>query len=346
MGASVCAEGVLGLRRGGHRWREREARSLRCRYRLLPGGLEARRQGWAFRPRTPDESGGGAMPFVDEPIQVGGPPGREPLTDLGNARRRVALEAQAVRRWALASESLGRMEAMAALARSQPEIAAEPRVFDADPWLLACANGAVDLRTGALRPDRRGDLNTRTTGIAYDPGATAPCWETWLDRVVGGIDDLLRRLQRAVGMSVAGAGWRPMAVIWLGDGRDAILATVIAALGEHATWAPVGWPGSAWPQNAAEAADDARWARDERGCAPQAVVAARPAAGGAVAGGGRRGARPGHRRWRAGVGSVPARGWPWAWGAVPRAAGGAAGRPRMDGAGVPGVAAFRRRVAR
>ena len=53
-------------------------------------------------------------------------------------------------RWALTSQSEARIRAMLTLAATEPEIALA--ADDLDPWLLACANGTLDLRTGRLRP--------------------------------------------------------------------------------------------------------------------------------------------------------------------------------------------------
>jgi putative DNA primase/helicase len=48
----------------------------------------------------------------------------------------------------LMSEQLGRLRAMVTLAQCEPTLAMRPGQFDADPWLLNCREGTVDLRTG------------------------------------------------------------------------------------------------------------------------------------------------------------------------------------------------------
>lgn len=52
--------------------------------------------------------------------------------------------------------------------------------LNADPYLLNCRNGTLDLRTGELKPHDPRDRITKVTGCDYDPDATAPNWEAFL----------------------------------------------------------------------------------------------------------------------------------------------------------------------
>lgn len=107
-------------------------------------------------------------------------------------------------KWAVTSESIGRLRALALLARSEPGVPVLPDGFDADPLLLNVRNGTIDLRTGELRPHRREDLITRLVPVEYDPDVTSPLWERFLDQTTGGDRDLLGYLQRAVGYTLTG----------------------------------------------------------------------------------------------------------------------------------------------
>ena len=50
--------------------------------------------------------------------------------------------------------------------------------IDADPYLLACANGVVDLRLGELRPGEPKDYITKSSPVEWqDLHAPAPAWE-------------------------------------------------------------------------------------------------------------------------------------------------------------------------
>ena len=62
-----------------------------------------------------------------------------------------------------------RLEAMPALAASEPGMAVTPDELHANPWLFNCMNGTIDLRTGELRQHRREDMITQLC-----PGPTSP----------------------------------------------------------------------------------------------------------------------------------------------------------------------------
>lgn len=89
------------------------------------------------------------------------------------ARRR------ALAKWATYSNSEPGIRRMLTLA--QAELAITPEQFDADPWLLNCPNGTLELRTGHLRPHRREDFLTKMTAAPYDPSARSEVWDTFLE---------------------------------------------------------------------------------------------------------------------------------------------------------------------
>ncbi len=62
-----------------------------------------------------------------------------------------------------------------ALAKSMLVVKAER--LDTDPWLLNCANGTVDLRTGTLKAHRPEDYITRVVPVNYTPDAAAPVFK-------------------------------------------------------------------------------------------------------------------------------------------------------------------------
>jgi putative DNA primase/helicase len=71
-------------------------------------------------------------------------------------------------------------------------------------YLLNCANGSIDLRTGKMRPHRREDLMTHSVSAPYRPESLAPLWESFLQTVFAGDTDLIRFIQRAIGYSLTG----------------------------------------------------------------------------------------------------------------------------------------------
>lgn len=146
------------------------------------------------------------------------------------ARRRLAEHA-------LRCESAARLEAMVKLAESEPQIAARPADFDREPMLINCANGTLDLRTGRLSPHNPADQITRIAGAAYDPAATCPTWESFLDRVLGGSRELIAFVQRAAGYSLTGDTSEQVLFFCYGtgaNGKSTFIETVRALLGEYA----------------------------------------------------------------------------------------------------------------
>lgn len=117
-------------------------------------------------------------------------------------RKKYALKAEGLLKHAVKSENGSRIREMMHLAKMDLTIL--PSRLDADPWLLNCLNGTVDLRTGALRSHKKDDYLTKITQVAYDPRARCPTWEAFLERIMDGRQDLISYLQRATGYSLTG----------------------------------------------------------------------------------------------------------------------------------------------
>jgi putative DNA primase/helicase len=106
---------------------------------------------------------------------------------------------QALAQWAMQSESRGKLEAMIALSQAELPIPMTHEQLDADPWVFNCANGTIDLHTGTLRPHRQEDLLMKQSPVPYDPQAPCPRWLQFLSEIMGGNQDLVDYLKRAVG---------------------------------------------------------------------------------------------------------------------------------------------------
>lgn len=126
------------------------------------------------------------------------------------------------------------------LARSAPGIVFAPEEADCNPWLLSCANGTIDLRTGALRPHDRADLITRASPVAHDPGAQAPRFEHFLAEIQPEpeVRAYLARLfgYAAVGLvrdHVLGVLWGPGA-----NGKSVLADVVTHVMGGYARPGP------------------------------------------------------------------------------------------------------------
>ena len=134
------------------------------------------------------------------------------------------------------SESWQRLLAMTRLSQSEDMVAVTMAELDVNPWLFNCANGTLDLRSGALLGHRKEDLITVMVPITYDPNAKCPIWGKFLERVTGGSVDLQSYLQRCVGYTLTG-DIRAQAVFFLwglgSNGKTTFVVTVRLLLGPY-----------------------------------------------------------------------------------------------------------------
>jgi putative DNA primase/helicase len=133
-------------------------------------------------------------------------------------------------------ESAASIRGVLHLASSEPGIAITPDDVDADPFLLNCTNGTVDLRTLTLHPHDPADLLTKMTGAAYDPRAAGTEWDEFLARVQP--DEAMRTyLARLTGHALEGRVTAHLLPIFAGsgaNGKSTYVNAVTAALGDYA----------------------------------------------------------------------------------------------------------------
>jgi putative DNA primase/helicase len=96
------------------------------------------------------------------------------------------------------------LEAMVVLARTDPRTVTHLAALDARPYELNTPAGAVDLRSGALRPPDPAALHTRTTLTAPDFDTTPTMWLSFLADTFAGDPELTTYVQRLLGVSLAG----------------------------------------------------------------------------------------------------------------------------------------------
>ncbi|UFQ15495.1 MULTISPECIES: phage/plasmid primase, P4 family [Streptomyces] len=97
-----------------------------------------------------------------------------------------------------------RIDALLTELCSVPNVSISATDFDDRPDLLNFANGTVDLRTGLLRPHDQADLLTYALDIDYNPQATCPRWEAFLEEIFPGMPDMPAYIQRMVGYGITG----------------------------------------------------------------------------------------------------------------------------------------------
>lgn len=149
-----------------------------------------------------------------------------------SSEAREALEA-----WSLKAENDGWIGKTIHRARALREIEVRPADLDADPWILNCTNGALDLRSGRFLPSARNLLVTKQAGTAYNPRAQAPIWDRVLGEVFGGNQNLIDCLRRAVGYSLTGIVREQVCFFAVGPGgagKGTVFNALRDALGSYA----------------------------------------------------------------------------------------------------------------
>jgi putative DNA primase/helicase len=147
---------------------------------------------------------------------------------------------QAIAKHAILSESNGRIKAMISLAKS--ELPVRPESFDQNRLLLNCENGTIDLTTGKLIPHDKNNFITKVAPVNYDPSATCPQWEKFLNRIMDNNQDLIKFLQQAVGYSLTGdVSEQCFFILWgNGDnGKTTFLRAIENILGDYSQHTPI-----------------------------------------------------------------------------------------------------------
>jgi P4 family phage/plasmid primase-like protien len=135
------------------------------------------------------------------------------------------------------SLSTASLKAMIENAQNEEGIPAQPEAFDADPWLINCTNGTLDLRTSTLQPHRREDLLTQRLPVAYDEHAECSTWKAFLWRIMNQQQELIDFLRRVVGYALTGSTREQCLFLLCGPsktGKSTFLATLRALLGPYA----------------------------------------------------------------------------------------------------------------
>jgi putative DNA primase/helicase len=147
------------------------------------------------------------------------------------------IEQQELIRFARASAGAFGIGNMLSLARSEPGIPVSPAQLDSHHWRFNCINGEVDLRTGKLEPHNREHYLTKLCPHEYLLGAEAECplWESTLDKIFGGNDELIGFFRRLLGSAMSGEIIEHILPILWGvgsNGKSIIVETIMEALGD------------------------------------------------------------------------------------------------------------------
>jgi putative DNA primase/helicase len=152
----------------------------------------------------------------------------------------LAIEGETERKAAMhlarRAESSASVRGALTLASTEPSIVVTPDDLDADPFLLNCTNGTLDLRTGELHPHDPADLLTKMTGAPYKPGAAGPEFTKFLEKVQPK-KEMRAYIARLLGHGLEGRVVEHVLGIFHGIGRNGkgtLIGAVKSALGDYA----------------------------------------------------------------------------------------------------------------
>lgn len=126
-------------------------------------------------------------------------------------------------------------DAVVAIARTDPIIAAPPDIWDRYPMLLNTPAGIVDLATGTVGPHDPGMMLTQMTSAS--PGSGCTRWLGFLEAITDGDQALAAYLQRFFGYCLTGLT-REHAMLFLhgpgANGKSVLIQTIASVIGDYA----------------------------------------------------------------------------------------------------------------
>lgn len=142
---------------------------------------------------------------------------------------------------AMSSESANRIKAMIELAQTEQGVPVLPDELDTNDWLLNTNNGTIDLQTGELQEHSAMNLITKLVPVDYDVHAQCPTWLAFLNKIMGGNEELIHFLQKAIGYSLTGSTREQCMFILYGagcNGKSTFLNAVQNMLADYAQQTP------------------------------------------------------------------------------------------------------------
>jgi putative DNA primase/helicase len=143
------------------------------------------------------------------------------------------IEAQLVR-WQRYSESrFGRKNILELV---KGEVSIPFSKIDENKDLIGCKNGVVDLQLQTLIPPNRDNFIVSKMSASFDPGATAPRFEKFIDEISSGDIQVATYLQSAFGMMLLGQNPKQIMLMLVGhgsNGKSLLLETMLDIFGDY-----------------------------------------------------------------------------------------------------------------
>jgi putative DNA primase/helicase len=138
---------------------------------------------------------------------------------------------------AMAIASAKTVAAVERLSRSDRSVVGTVDQWDSDQMLLNTPGGAVNLRTGQVRPNRLDDYCTKTTAVGPADYADCPLWLSFLGRIFAENDELIAYVKRLCGYMLTGSTTEQQFCFFFGigaNGKSVLTSTLICVLGGYA----------------------------------------------------------------------------------------------------------------
>jgi len=144
-------------------------------------------------------------------------------------------------KFAMDCESRPRISALIDLAAREPHVAAHETDFDAEPMILNCRNGVVDLATGKLKEHNPGLMCSMMTNTNYNPNTECPKFMKFLDDITLSRPDISNFMQRWFGYSLTGSVSAQTFAIFYGNGangKSTLVELISRIMGDYSRTAP------------------------------------------------------------------------------------------------------------
>ena len=110
--------------------------------------------------------------------------------------------------------------------------------FDANPNLLNCLNGTIDLQTGRLRKHDSADFLSKKANVIFDPRAKCKRWNQFIDEIMCNTEELTLYLQKILGYGLSGDTSEDCLFIFYGpttrNGKGTLMESICNLLGDYA----------------------------------------------------------------------------------------------------------------
>lgn len=147
-------------------------------------------------------------------------------------------ESEVLQRWGRRSLNSSGISALLVSAETVDEIRTDFKEFDRNSMLVPCSNGTFNLKTGKLQPHNRDDLITHQMNVEYNPEAVCPQFDAYLQRVMGGDQEMVDFLVRMMGYSLTGDNGEQVFFFLHGNGNNgkSTLLEIMLLMGGDYAW--------------------------------------------------------------------------------------------------------------